>query len=98
VASLIVEGELTGKVKDFQRGPAAFLGGVLAHEAHHRVQIVLNLKHAKLPVDLMFCFSLYGSGIKSDTARKRVAGHLAGLVMPGGAVALLLSAVHLARA
>ncbi len=51
VAEMLAEAEKTGKVKGAKRGPVAFLGYMLAHEAHHRGQIILHLKNAKLPVD-----------------------------------------------
>jgi len=57
---LFAEAEKTGKMKVyFKRGPIAFLGYVLAHEAHHRAQIILHLKYAGRPVDKMFGFSLW---------------------------------------
>jgi uncharacterized damage-inducible protein DinB len=59
VGEMIAEAERTGKMKGAKRGPVAFLGYALAHEAHHRGQIILHLKHAKLPIDKVFGYSLW---------------------------------------
>ena len=40
-------------------GPVAFLGYALAHEGHHRGQILLHLKIAKLPLDRATGYSLW---------------------------------------
>src|SRR5689334_12023564 len=48
LGDLIAEAEQAGKMKGYKRGPAAFLGYVLAHEAHHRGQIIVHLKYAGL--------------------------------------------------
>ena len=57
---LFAEAEKTGKIKVyFKRGAVAFFAYVLAHEAHHRGQVVLHLKHAGRPVDKMVAFSLW---------------------------------------
>jgi uncharacterized damage-inducible protein DinB len=37
----------------------AFLGYALAHEGHHRGQILLHLKVAKLPVERATAYSLW---------------------------------------
>jgi uncharacterized damage-inducible protein DinB len=58
-AALIDQGEKTGKLKSFKRGVAAFLGYVLAHEAHHRGQILVHLKHAGMPVDRAFSYAIW---------------------------------------
>ena len=36
-----------------------FMSYLVAHEAHHRGQIILHLKHAKLRIDPMFGYSLW---------------------------------------
>jgi uncharacterized damage-inducible protein DinB len=60
IGDLFAEGEKTGKVKIyFKRGPIAFFAYAMAHEAHHRAQIVLHLKYAGRPVDRAFGFSLW---------------------------------------
>jgi len=47
---LFAEAERTGQIKGTKLGPVGFLGYALAHEAHHRGQILLHLKFAKQPV------------------------------------------------
>jgi uncharacterized damage-inducible protein DinB len=51
LAAVIGEAERAGKMRGYKRGPAAFCGYLLAHEGHHRGQIVLHLKYGKMPVD-----------------------------------------------
>jgi uncharacterized damage-inducible protein DinB len=48
---LFTEAEQTGHIKSTRLGPVGFLGYALAHEAHHRGQIILHLKIAKQPLD-----------------------------------------------
>ena len=59
MGSMIREAEREGKLKGAKRGLPAFFGYVLAHEAHHRGQIIVHLKYAKMPIDRMFGFSLW---------------------------------------
>jgi uncharacterized damage-inducible protein DinB len=47
----LAEAAGTGIVKSSKLGPVGFLGYALAHEAHHRGQVLLHLKVAKLPLD-----------------------------------------------
>lgn len=50
MAAAIGEAERSGTMRGYKRGPAAACGYILAHEGHHRGQIILHLKHAKMPV------------------------------------------------
>jgi len=59
LGGIIAEAEKSGGMKTRKRGPIAFFGYALAHEAHHRGQIILHLKYAGKPVDRMFGFSLW---------------------------------------
>ena len=59
IAEMLAEAEWTGRLKSAKRGPLAFLGYALAHEAHHRGQIIVHLKQAKMPIDTMVGFSLW---------------------------------------
>lgn len=53
------EAERTGEIKGTKLGPVGFLGYALAHEAHHRGQILLHLKIAKKPLDRDTSYSLW---------------------------------------
>jgi len=59
MAQLFSEAEHSGQIKGTRLGPIAFLGYTLAHEAHHRGQILLHLKLAKLPLDRAVAYSLW---------------------------------------
>jgi uncharacterized damage-inducible protein DinB len=59
MGDLFAEAEKTGSLKGAKRGPVAFFGYALAHEAHHRGQIILHLKYAKLPLDKAIGYSLW---------------------------------------
>jgi uncharacterized damage-inducible protein DinB len=62
IAHLLDEAEKTGTIKAFPRGPAAFLGYLLAHEGHHRGQIILHLKYARMPIDSAAGYGLWEWG------------------------------------
>jgi uncharacterized damage-inducible protein DinB len=51
IGEFLAEAERTGRIKGVKLGPVAFLGYALAHEGHHRGQILLHLKIAKQPLD-----------------------------------------------
>jgi len=59
MAALIGEAERSGKMKGYKRGVAAFFGYMMAHEGHHRGQIILLLKNAKMPIDRLAGFALW---------------------------------------
>jgi len=48
MAALFEKMEMDGKPKGGKRGPVNFFAYVIAHEAHHRGQIILHLKYAKV--------------------------------------------------
>jgi len=59
MGELFAEAERTGHIKSTKLGPVAFLGYALAHEGHHRGQILLHLRIAKLPLDRATGYSLW---------------------------------------
>jgi uncharacterized damage-inducible protein DinB len=59
MAKLFTEAERTGQIKSMKLGPLGFLGYALAHEAHHRGQILLHLKLAKKPLGRDISYSLW---------------------------------------
>jgi uncharacterized damage-inducible protein DinB len=59
MGKLFAEGERTGKIAGAKLGPIEFLGYALAHEGHHRGQILLHLKIAKLPLDRAAGYNLW---------------------------------------
>jgi len=50
IAALIGEAVEAGKMRGYKRGPIAFCGYLLAHEGHHRGQILVHLKRAGTPI------------------------------------------------
>ncbi len=59
LAQILVEAGKTGKLTTFKRGPTAFLGYLLSHEAHHRGQVILHLKKANLPLSKESTYALW---------------------------------------
>ncbi|HEY1340242.1 MAG TPA: DinB family protein [Bryobacteraceae bacterium] len=55
----IAAAEAGGKLKSVKRGVASFFGYMLAHEGHHRGQIILHLKNAKMPIDPTLGYALW---------------------------------------
>ena len=59
MGELFAQAERIGTIKGVKLGPVGFLGYALAHEGHHRGQILLHLKVAKQPVDRATSYSLW---------------------------------------
>jgi len=64
IHQMLSNGLTAGKIKGFKPHPTAFLGYLVAHEAHHRGQIVLSLKQAGHPVDKKTLFGLWEWGTR----------------------------------
>jgi uncharacterized damage-inducible protein DinB len=58
-ANMLDTAETTGKLRSAKRGICVFFAYAIAHEAHHRGQIIVHLKHAKMPVDRALGFELW---------------------------------------
>jgi uncharacterized damage-inducible protein DinB len=58
-ADMLDTAERPGKIKSARRGIYAFFAYAIAHEAHHRGQIIAHLKHAGMPLDRMLGFGLW---------------------------------------
>ncbi len=66
MGELFTEAERTGTIKGAKLGPVGFLGYALAHEGHHRGQILLHLKIAKLRVDPATAYRLWDWNLKGS--------------------------------
>ena len=64
IARLLARGVEEGRIKGFKPHPAAFLGYLVAHEAHHRGQIMLALKANGHLVDRKVQFGLWEWGVR----------------------------------
>ena len=64
IATLLQLGLETGRIKGFKPHPEAFLGYLIAHEAHHRGQIILTLKENGHMPDKKVLFGLWEWGTK----------------------------------
>jgi len=56
--------ESDGRVKGFKPHAAAFLGYLIAHESHHRGQIMLTLKQNGHPVDKKVQYGIWEWGVR----------------------------------
>lgn len=64
IEEMINLGLETGKIKGFKPHPQAFVGYIIAHEAHHRGQILQVLKENKHLPDKKVLFGMWEWGAK----------------------------------
>jgi uncharacterized damage-inducible protein DinB len=64
ISTLLEQAFEAGKVKGFKPHPQAFLGYLLAHEAHHRGQLILALKENGHLPDKKILFGLWEWGVR----------------------------------
>jgi uncharacterized damage-inducible protein DinB len=64
VEALLARGLEAGRIKGFKPHPVAFLGYLLAHEGHHRGQILLALKANQHMVDRKVQYGLWEWGVR----------------------------------
>ena len=64
ISAMLTKGFETGKIKGFKPHPEAFLGYMIAHEAHHRGQIIIALKENGHLPDKKILYGLWEWGIR----------------------------------
>ena len=64
IGTLLEEGIAEKRIKGFKPHPTAFMGYLIAHESHHRGQIMLALKQSGHPVDQKTMFGLWEWGTR----------------------------------
>lgn len=64
ITALIKKGLADGKIKNFKPHPVAFVGYLIAHEGHHRGQVILSLKQAGRPLDKKILFGIWEWGTR----------------------------------
>ncbi|MFN0277409.1 MAG: DinB family protein [Pyrinomonadaceae bacterium] len=62
IGELLVVGFDTGKVKGFKPHVTAFLGYIIAHDAHHRSQVIIALKQSGHKVDQKIGYGIWEWG------------------------------------
>jgi uncharacterized damage-inducible protein DinB len=64
IRQLLASAFAEGRVKGFKPHPAAFLAYLIAHEAHHRGQVLMTLRLAGLAVSKKTSFGLWEWGVR----------------------------------
>jgi uncharacterized damage-inducible protein DinB len=61
---LLERGLAAGRIKGFKPHASGFLGYLIAHESHHRGQIVLTLKAVGHPIDRKTLYGMWEWGVR----------------------------------
>jgi uncharacterized damage-inducible protein DinB len=64
ISELLKRGLESGRIKGFKPHPEAFLGYMIAHESHHRGQIIMTLKENKHLPDKKILYGLWEWGVR----------------------------------
>jgi len=64
VEAMLARALESGKLRGFKPHPVAFLGYLIAHEAHHRGQVAQALRIAGLPLDRTVSYGLWEWGTR----------------------------------
>ena len=62
MADLLAAAYDSGNVKNFKPHASAFLGYIIAHDAHHRSQIIIALKQSGHPLDKKVLYGIWEWG------------------------------------
>jgi len=64
IAELLAKGLKDGRIKNFKPHPSAFLGYLIAHDAHHRSQIIIALKQSGHKLDQKILYGMWEWGVR----------------------------------
>ncbi len=64
ILQLLEKGIAEGKIKNFKPHPTAFLDYLIAHESHHRSQVIIALKQSGHKIDQKVMFGLWEWGTR----------------------------------
>ena len=64
MAGLLAESCDEGKVKNFKPHVTAFLGYIIAHDAHHRSQVIMALKQSGHKIDQKIGYGIWEWGTR----------------------------------
>jgi uncharacterized damage-inducible protein DinB len=64
IGGLLEKGAAEGKIKGFKPHPTAFLGYMIAHEAHHRSQVIIALKQSGHRIDQKIAYGIWEWGAR----------------------------------